>query len=319
MKVAILGANGFIGRHVAIRLARTGRTELALIGRTMDYGFFAKNCPGAVCHVADLGDTASSVRLCRDADCVIHLVGDSTPRLAAASLATEFDENLTRHIAFLDGLSRAAKCHVVFLSSGGTVYGVPDRVPVSEDQPTRPISNYGICKLAIELFLQSRHRFGALNCSILRLSNPYGPGQLHRRGHGLIPTLLDCAFDDREFVLIGDGSMIRDYVYIDDVAAAIEAATEFAAGTGEPINVGSGKGLPVAGVIAMFETLSGRKIRLRRDLAVTPDVPVNVLDVEKAGRVLGWSPGVDFVTGLALTIDWYLGERGLARTRAARG
>jgi UDP-glucose 4-epimerase len=310
VNIAILGANGFIGRNLAQRLAGRRDGRLVLAGRRLDPVFFDRHCAAAERHETDFADTAAYVRLCRDVDCIVHLVAGSTPRQGGGDAAQDYEENLVRHIAFFDALRREAKPHVIFISSGGTVYGPPERLPIGEDHPTRPISDYGICKLAVELYLQAQQRIDGLPYTILRLANPFGPGQRYRRGHGLIPLLADCARSGHAFKLIGDGSMTRDFIYIDDVTQAIALATGHPGAVNAVFNIGSGRGRSVAQVIAAVERRTARRIALNRELAVTPDVPVNVLDVSRAARQLGWNPQTDFETGLALTLDSYQAETG---------
>jgi UDP-glucose 4-epimerase len=182
------------------------------------------------------------------------------------------------------------------------VYGVPEVVPIRETAPTRPICSYGIHKLAIEQYLHLYQALHGLEYCILRMANPFGERQRPDGSQGAIAVFLDKALRGEEIVVWGDGTVVRDYVYVQDVARAFCLAAEHTAPAGI-FNIGSGEGRSLQQVLGAVEELLGRPVR-RRYVAGRPfDVPVNVLDPTLAARLLGWSPQVSFAEGLRRTFN----------------
>jgi UDP-glucose 4-epimerase len=192
---------------------------------------------------------------------------------------------------------------MVFISSGGTVYGIPQRIPVPEDHPTDPIVSYGIAKLAIEKYLHLHWALHGLEYSVLRVANPYGERQRADNAQGAVAVFLKNALAGQTVEIWGDGSVTRDYVYIEDVVDAFVKAMQY---DGEPrvFNVGSGQGRSLNEVLTTIEELLGSPVE-RRYLPVRKfDVPVNVLDITRAREFLTWQPRVSFHEGLRRTLEW---------------
>jgi UDP-glucose 4-epimerase len=183
------------------------------------------------------------------------------------------------------------------------VYGLPKSLPVSEDHPTDPICSYGIHKLTIEKYLALGERLYGLQYCIVRPANLYGPRQRLDIAQGAVAVFLDRALRGEPIEIWGDGSVVRDYLYIDDAVEAILSAARF---DGEPriFNIGSGKGASLNELVAEIEKLLGRPVKVERRAARLVDVPVNVLECSAAAHHLGWRARTPLAEGLRRTCDW---------------
>jgi UDP-glucose 4-epimerase len=265
--ILVLGARGFIGSHLVERLE-------------------ARPFEG---RLSDGIALASALRGC---DTVIHAAANVD--LAASHVAPEIE--LSTCVApSIDMLRRAVSAgtkHIVFLSSGGAVYG-ERQTPATEDSPLDPISSYGLAKLTIERYLLYFARHHGLQTAILRLGNVYGPGQ---RG-SIVPALIDAAERNTDIVLRGD--TMRDYVHVNDVVRAVIAA-QSANGV---FNVGTGTGTKLSTLTRLIEELTGKKIRATTEPRRPYDVQMSVLLIDKAKRVLGWRPEIKLADGVRALID----------------
>ena len=180
-------------------------------------------------------------------------------------------------------------------------------MPIAEIHPTHPICSYGIHKLAVEQYLHLYYTLHGLEYCILRLANPYGGRQRTDASQGAVAVFLDKALKHEEITVWGDGSVIRDYVYVTDVARAFCMACARAEPTGT-FNIGSGEGQSIEQLIDAIGRLLGRRLARRYVQARAFDVPANVLDTALAARVLGWSPRFTFDEGLRRTLDTLLGS-----------
>ena len=297
LRCAVLGAGGFIGRAVCARLGAQG-VEVRGFGRSVARPEHLH--PGVEWVSGDLADRVALTTLLHDLDVVLHLASSSVPEASNRDPAAD----LAANIAMLDICRGAGVRKVVFASSGGTVYGVPAAVPIPETAATDPISAYGVGKLAIEKYLALYKHLHGLDYSILRVANPYGPGQSPDRGQGAVAALMHRVLSGRPVELWGDGSVVRDFVHIDDVAEAF-AACVGKAGSGRIYNVGSGVGRSIREVLRDILNASGcHEIEIGYKAARAADVPSNILDIDLIGAELGWTPKVEWSTGLRETVAW---------------
>jgi UDP-glucose 4-epimerase len=204
----------------------------------------------------------------------------------------------------MEAAAREGVRRLVFVSSGGTVYGVPAAVPIPETAPTEPISAYGLQKLAIERYLALFRRKHGLDSVVLRVSNPYGPLQRARRSQGVIAAFLEAGLRGEALEIWGDGTVTRDFVFIDEVVEAMLLAAVHSGGS-RVFNVGSGQGLDINTVADDVEKVLGRGRLERIHHAARPaDVPVNILDVSRIRDEMGWQPRTSWIDGLARTAAW---------------
>ncbi|MEM1330743.1 MAG: NAD-dependent epimerase/dehydratase family protein [Planctomycetota bacterium] len=311
-RCAVVGAGGFLGTSLLRALDAAG-AEATGIGRSPRF-------PGAIEGVrfveTDAADHATLVEALSGVDSVFLLTGVASPSASHADIPGDAQEHLAGGVRTVDACLRAGVRRVVFVSSGGTVYGPNAPVPSRESAPTEPISAYGVAKLALEKYV-GLYRTQGLDAVVLRVSNPFGAYQLPRRGQGLIASVLERAIRREPVTVFGDGSAIRDYVHVADVVDAMIRAA--AAGSPPPVmNIGAGVGRSIADVLAAIESELDLRLVIEREPARSVDVPASVLDVSLASRALGWSPRVSFGDGLRDAYAWMVAE-GLGEPPTVQG
>jgi len=240
---------------------------------------------------ADFSDAKAVDRAASGCDVVYHLIN------ATLSYSNDAIYGLRANIESTLSLLNSCVDHkvqkVIFTSSGGTVYGNTGGFAVNESDPTDPIGFYGATKLAIEKYLHAYQVQFGLDYCILRIANAYGPGQVN----GVIPRLFHCAMTGEAFDLWGDGTVMRDYVYVDDVVdALIEARNQDGV-----FNIGTGVGTTILELIELIESLTRKPIRINASHGRRVDVPANVLDFSKALRTFRWAPKTLLADGLKKT------------------
>ena len=196
-------------------------------------------------------------------DVVVDLASSSNPGLGDVRLERDIQDNLLPHVRLIEAVQAAGVQRLVFVSSGGAVYGTPQYKPIDEAHPTNPISSYGIVKLSIEKYLAMFGVLHDLDYVILRVSNPFGPGQIVKKGQGLVPAILRAIVESEPLTVFGDGRAQRDYIYIEDLIDALEKAILLPGASRKVINIGSGEGRSICDIVAKIEEVSGRRPELR--------------------------------------------------------
>ncbi len=298
-----MGGAGFLGSHLTEALLAQGRgvrvfdREKANLrnveGLAGDWEFQG----GDFANEADLTAAVAGVTT------VFHLISTTIPASSNQNPIYDVETNLVSTLRLLEASRREGVRSLVFLSSGGTVYGRPRTLPIAEDHPTEPRVSYGAVKLAIEKYLRLYHHLHGLNVRILRLSNPYGPRQETGGAQGAASVFLGRVLRDEPITIWGDGSVVRDYIYVADSVEAMLAAERTEAGEGV-WNIGSGTGVSLRELVSTIQEVVGREVQVDYKPGRPFDVPENVLDVGLAGKDLGWVPRTDLATGLRKTWDW---------------
>lgn len=298
--IGVFGANGFIGRAVVRFLLARGRRVVAL-GRAFPADY-ARIVGGAVeTRVVDFGDALSVHATLQGIDQAIDLVNSSSPALGNGRVVEDAATNVLPHISFVQSCILSGVARVVFVSSGGTVYGPPDYLPLDEEHPTRPLVSYGAAKLMVEHYLRMLTRDSPVDHVILRVSNPFGPGQVLRKGQGLIASILERQAAGLPIVIYGDGQAQRDYLYVDDLCHALLAALD-APPMRETFNIGTGHGRSTLDVIHAVEQVIGRAFAIEFVNDRPTDARSNVLDCGKATRLLHWTARTPFDEGIRRTV-----------------
>jgi UDP-glucose 4-epimerase len=292
----VLGGSGFIGRHLCRALVASGATVRSF-GRPIESDG-PDDLLGEIESVSGLFDDTQLIRNClREVDVIFHLISTTLPATSNEDIQWDLSSNVLPTLQMLNEARQIGASKVIFISSGGAVYGIPKSVPITEDHPTEPICAYGIQKLMIEKYLQLFHHLWNLDYGVLRVSNPYGLGQLANRPQGVIANFLHKAMNSGVAEVWGDGSVVRDYVYILDVIDACLRLVSHA-GPSRLFNIGTGQGLTLLEVISKIEKITGRPMKVRFRAGRAVDVPVNILDVSRAAAELNWRPTTDLETGL---------------------
>ena len=301
----VLGGGGFIGTNLCRALAAAGACVTAF-GRRQSYPEALSTIPFVTAEFSDRGALARAVE---GRDYIFHLLGGTTSESSNRDPAADLTDNVLATLRLLEVCRACGTSKIVFVSSGGTVYGLSSRVPIREDAATDPICAYGVGKLAVEKYLGVYHHLHGLPYVILRLANPFGPWQRPGRGQGVVATLLQRALRGDPLEIWGDGEVVRDFFYIEDAVAALLAAATYE-GTHRVFNVGSGVGRSIREVVADISRMVGRPgITVRRKAARPTDVPVNVLDIGLIRAELGWQPRVAWDDGLRRTAEWMESDR----------
>lgn len=299
--IGIYGSNGFIGRHLVRRLGEQG-VAVRAVSRRHDDDFCA-SIPSQVEFVqADLGDSLAMAASLQDVETVVQLVSTSSPGLRNDHSIADIEDNVLPHVAFLRNCVQAGVRRYVFLSSGGTVYGPAAPVPTPESSATDPICSHGLTKLMVEKYVRMHGHVDNLDYLVLRLANPFGPGQEFRKGQGLVPAVLERYRKGLPVRIFGDGRARRDYVYIDDVIDALVSALGTDRASGQVINIGSGQARSVIEVIETIASITGHPILREYIGDRRTDVDVSELDISRARSLLDWTPRTPFRTGLERTI-----------------
>jgi UDP-glucose 4-epimerase len=297
----VLGGGGFIGTNLSNALAAFGAHVHAYGRRLASPGSLV---PSVRWTTADLLDQTSLTAAVEAADFIFHLASSSTPASANADPVADVAHNLITTLHFLEICRTRPVRRIVFVSSGGTIYGATSQNPIPETATTDPISAYAIHKLTVEkYFALYRHLYG-LDYLILRVANPYGPVQIARKNQGVVAALMKRALAGDPIEIWGSGEVVRDFIYIDDVVRALLMAT-IHPGPSRLFNVGSGAGVSINTVIGDVERVAGRG-PLRRVYMPSRavDVPVNVLDISRIRDEIGWTPEIEWLDGLRRTMNW---------------
>lgn len=305
MAILVLGGCGFIGTHIVQRLAHEG-AALVVLDRNADT--VRTPLPGVAYVEGELGNRGDLERVFErhPIEAVVHLAGSTVPGNSNADPQFDVITNVCDTIALLDLCVRHRVRKVLFLSSGGAVYGIPRQIPVAEDHPTDPISSYGITKLAVEKYLRLYHHLYGLRYVVIRAANPYGPGQRPNAEQGVVGVFAWRILHRQPVVIWGDGSVVRDYFHVRDLARlCAEALRSPACGV---FNAGAGVGRSLLEIIAALERACGARARVRHEPARALDVPRVVLDVSLAQRTFGWSPEIAFEDGILEVRRWLESE-----------
>lgn len=303
MKVLVLGGSGFIGSHVVDQALVAGHS-VRVFDRAMES--FRATPKKVEFLQGDMSDTAALAEALIGVDMVFHLVSTTVPSTGNLDPSADIQGNLLATIRLLELMRAQSVRRLLYLSSGGTVYGIPLLDPVPENHVLDPISSYGIVKVAVEQYIRMEASLHGLQATILRPSNPYGPRQGHGGVQGIIGTYMWCIAQGNAMELWGDGSVVRDFIYVRDLAQLCLICAD--SGITGTFNVGAGQGHSVLQVIDRIGNVSGKTIEPIKKPGRKFDVPRVVLDITTAHDATGWSPRTKLETGLAETWAWVKGQ-----------
>lgn len=307
MKIIIFGGGGFIGSTIADRLLKEGHAlRIFERPRVEPYREFKEDeqvewVAGDLSSANDVNGAMEGV------DTVLHLVSTTLPKNSNDDPVYDVQSNVVASLQMLNAMVAQNVRRIVFISSGGTVYGNPVYLPIDEKHPTDPLVSYGVTKLAIEKYLRIFERMHGIRAITLRVANPYGERQRIETAQGAVGVFLHHALKGIPIDIWGDGSVTRDYIYVGDVAEAFVKAVEYT-GNKRVFNISSGAGTSLNELIGMLEAALGKPIE-RRYLPGRPfDVPVSVLSNALAREELKWAPVTSMREGIARTAKWMAGE-----------
>jgi UDP-glucose 4-epimerase len=301
MRILVLGGSGFLGSHIVDKFLRE-KHDVTVYDLYPER--FRRSPAGVKFVTGDFGNVGALDELIATGfDAVIHCVGTTTPKTSNESPEFDIQSNVIRTLYLLDICSCRNTGKLVFLSSGGTVYGdIGSLDLVDENHAVRPMSCYGVSKLSVEHYLDVFKRLRGLNYVALRLSNPYGERQNPLRALGALTVFLHRTLRRQGVEVWGDGSVTRDFIYVGDVANAVYLATV------NPIsgiyNVGTGTGLSLHDILGHISRVVGIEPSVAWLAARSFDVPRIVLDSAKLRNATEWTHVTTLDDGIKITAAW---------------
>ncbi|MEW6260951.1 MAG: NAD-dependent epimerase/dehydratase family protein, partial [Thermodesulfobacteriota bacterium] len=303
MNILVLGGAGFIGSHIVDALVERGHRVRVFDLPNVSRSNLQQSLHAIEFFEGDFGNVQDTRRAIEGVDVLIHLICTTLPGPSNENPIYDVDSNVIGTLNLLNEALKQRVNKVVFASSGGTVYGIPKELPIAETHPTDPICSYGITKLTIEKYLSLYHRIHGLNCTVLRLANPYGERQRITGVQGAIAVFLGKVLKDQPVSIWGDGTVARDYFYIGDLVEAMCLAVE--QNCPSPVyNIGSGTALSLNDMLEWIRRVTGKCPVVHYEPQRVLDVPINCLDIGRAKRELGWVPKVGLQEGLERTWAW---------------
>lgn len=295
--ILLAGGSGFIGCHLVRALTQAG-AACAVADRAANSSLPSET----EFYCTPLSDPARLHTALLGRDTLIYLAHETSAAPVAEQSESNLYLNLSTFQNVLDAAVGAGVSTAVLFSSGGAIYGQTEPHPIGEEAPTRPISVYGKTKLAMEQVLNEASKRTGLCGIVLRPSNAYGPGQNFRGQQGIVSVGLARIAQDHAITIYGDGSAIKDYLFIDDLSSAVVALLRCEASG--VFNVGSGVGISLSDLLVLLGHATGRTPNLKFEPAIPGDVHYNVLNCSKIKEAAGWQATVSMQEGIKKTWEW---------------
>jgi len=310
VRVLLTGGAGFIGSHVADRLADAGH-DLVILD-DLSTGHVEQVHPAARFYQLDLDSPwLDELFAIERPEAVVHHAAQASVRRSVADPVFDARVNVLGTIALLHASVRHQVRRFVFASTGGAIYGDASVVPTPEDYPAVPVSPYGASKLAAEVMLSTFHAMSRLSYAAVRYANVYGPRQDPHGEAGVVAIFSRQLLGGDEAVITGDGTQTRDFVYAADVAEAnLLALTSTAIGA---FNVGTGRETSINEVFGLLKQLTGSDQPERHGPAQPGEQRRSAIDAGKIGREMGWQPRTPLPDGLKQTVAFFKRELAAAQ------
>lgn len=290
-RIVITGGAGFIGSSFIDRLRQQNIHEvLSLDFQKVENDF-------VISYVGNFGDKEKLNNILQEGDIVFHLGGSSIPAKSEKNILKDLNENAINTINLLDICVKKKINLLVFASSGGTIYGESKCVPIREEDETNPINFHGIMKLMIEKYIKLYSLRYGLNYVIMRGANIFGRTNEENRMQGVVDVFIKKALANEPIEVWGDGGVIRDYIYIDNVVDLMMKMIEKNVNN-TTINIGSGIGHSLNEVISIIGEKVGNKMAVTYLPKRGFDVSCNVLDITRATELFDWRPQNDLGSGI---------------------
>ncbi|NOX63638.1 MAG: NAD-dependent epimerase/dehydratase family protein [Chloroflexi bacterium] len=302
--VLVTGGCGFIGGHLVNHLSKLGHNVLVFDRQPPPP--WLSDLPRIRFERGDLLKLLAKDELLEGVDAIYHLAWAHIPESATQHPVNDIQTNLITTVRLLQAASERGVRRILFPSTGGAIYGLVTRLPVSEDHPKEPISAYGVTKLAAEKYIELYHRLHGLEYAILRPSAPYGPWQDPLGRQGAVAVFMGRILTGRPITIWGDGdAIIRDFFHISDLVRAFLLAAHHPAETAI-YNIGGGQPISLNQLLAEIMRIAGpqHKVIIHHRPPRPFDVPRLVLDITRARETLGWTPQTRLSEGLASTWAW---------------
>lgn len=297
MKILITGGDGFIGSNLVPRLIAEGHS-IVVISNIKN----SNSNNSEIIHViGDFDDNNILNNYLPDVDLVIHLAYSTVPENSMKNPVFDIKSNVIPTLNLLKKMAEHNVKKVVFVSSGGAVYGENSQEGITEDSLLNPISSYGISKMMIENSIQLLARNFNMDFCILRIANAYGPGHTNKNNQGVINIWLHNVQNDLPIVIMGNGSVKRDYIHVSDIVEAF--ITVISQNISGVYNIGTSVGTSLKDIINLIETRLNKKANVNYIENRGYDVQCNILSFSKFNSISGWKPMVNIESGISLLIE----------------
>ncbi len=305
MKILVTGGAGFIGSHIVDAYIKEGHSVIII--DDLSTGDIKNVNPKAVFIRSDIRNPEiEDVFKEFQFDVVNHHAAQINVR---RSLEDPIFDAQVNTIGSLNLLNFTAKYKVkkfIFASSGGAIYGEPEKFPITEEFKPEPLSPYGVAKLTVENYIKVFAQLYNFEYVILRYSNVYGPRQISKSEAGVVSIFINQILEDKYCFVNGDGNQIRDYVYVGDVVRANIIALN---SRSDYFNIGTGVETSVNDLLDILGKILKKEIAHQHREPIPGEVFKNVLDASKARKILNWVPEVSLMRGIELTYNHFYNEK----------
>lgn len=309
--VLVVGGLGFIGSNLTAHLRRLG-ARVTIVTRSLDAHrevLAEHEARGVRMLEGDLRDLGAMTSAVNGQEIVFNLAGQSGAVRSMQDPWTDLDVNVRGNLVLLEAL-RETNCRAKLVFVGSRLeYGRVGAAPVAEDHPIDPLCLHAVHKFAVEQYVRIYEQLFGLRVAVARVTNPYGPGQpWSRAAYGVVNHMIQQAVMGETLRVYGDGQQRRDYIYIDDLSAALARLGESAASDGRVYNVGTGMGTRVVEMVRAIAELAGRaRIEFVEwpPLAERIETGDFVADISRISSELGWTPEMPLADGLRQTVAFY--------------
>jgi UDP-glucose 4-epimerase len=300
-QVLVLGADGFVGRHLTLSLLAQGEKPIAVSRRPIH-----NDLADAEVVVTDLTEPSEVAELLDRARTVVYLASRSSPGTSAGKPVEELHNNLVPLLTLLQALQGKSEVDLLYLSSGGSLYAIDAEEPATETTVVQPRSYHGAAKVAAEYFISAWSRQYNGHATVLRPSNLYGPGQMEKTGFGIVPTCFGKILRQEPLSVWGNGSNVRDYLYIDDfVELCLEVIRNPMPSGMRIFNASSGTGVSLNELFHAIEVVAHKPLQRSYAPSRTLDAEYIVMDSNSARLHYGWTPKTSLLEGLRKTWNWF--------------
>lgn len=303
-KVVVFGGGGFIGSHLCEELLKVGYRVVIF----EKLNFSRRNISSFIDSVEVIeGDFNNEVDLKKTldgADYVFHLVSSTLPANSNENTIYDVETNVIPTLKLLNEVITSKIRKLIFISSGGTVYGIPEILPIKEEFSGYPICSYGIVKKTVEYYLYLYKWLYNLDYYVFRLSNPYGERQNPALNQGAVSVFIWKMLQNKEIEIWGDGTITRDYLYIKDAIEVLVKSLRISTTT-HTYNVGSGRGVTLNELLRIIREVSGVEPKVVYKKGRKIDVPVNILDITHIKKDFQWLPKTRLEEGIQKTLQYY--------------
>ncbi|MFB0536469.1 MAG: NAD-dependent epimerase/dehydratase family protein [Anaerolineae bacterium] len=301
MKAFVIGGNGFIGSHLVDALLTSGWSVTVLDVNRRQFD----PIPSGVRFIrGDISQYFLAREYAIGADIVFHLAWPGTPETSIRNPIADIESGLIPSVRLLESCRIEGIKRMVFLSSGGTVYGISEKLPIAVDHPKNPVTSYGITKLAVEGYLGMYSHLHGLDYAVLRPSVPFGPRQNPLGYQGAPTVFLYRVAYGLPITIWGDGEITRDYFYVEDLVRAMIAAATYPLGAQRVFNVGGKEAISLNRLLQEVESVVGRSAKVHYTEPRPFDAPHIKLDTRLTEKYLRWKPQYSLTEGLVKTWEW---------------